>query len=223
VSHQVSKQTLKHDEFSESLLDAVGFVKRHATEVTAISVAIVIIVVGMAFIGQNRAKSEFEAGLRLSSVHGAMYGGQFQQAEQGYDDIIKRYGSSAAAKEAMVSLGNLKFRQGRYDEARQYFARCVKGGTSNVLVMNSAISGEAACDEQKGNFASAGDLYLSIARRFPKEQFIASEALLSAGRCFTSARLTGKAKSAYQTVVDSYGQSQALAQAKARLAMLPAE
>ena len=223
VSHQVSKQTLKHDEFSESLMNGVDFVKRHATEVTALTVATVIVVVGLVFISQSRAKSEREAGSMLSSVHGALYGGQFQQAEQGYNEIVKRYGSSSAAKEALVSLGNLKFRQRQYDEARQFYDRCVKAGGSNVLVMHSAISGEAACDEQKGDFAAAGDRYLTIARKFPKEQYLASEALLAAGRCFTSARMAGKAKLAYQDVIDSYSQTQALAQAKVQLALLPPE
>jgi tetratricopeptide (TPR) repeat protein len=223
VSHQVSKQTLKHDEFSESLLVAAEYVKRHATEVAAVSVAIVIVIVGFAFISQSRAKSEREAGLMLSSVHGALYGGQFQQAEQGYNELIKRYGSTSAAKEALVSLGNLKFRQGQYDEARQFYARCAKSGSSNALIMNSAIGGEAACAEQKGDFAAAGDTYLSFARKYPKEQFLASEALLAAGRCYVSARLPGKARVAFQTVVDSYGQTQSAAQAKTQLAMLPAE
>jgi tetratricopeptide (TPR) repeat protein len=223
VSHQVSKQTLKHDEFSESLFGAADYVKRHATEVAAVSVAIVIVVVGFAFISQSRAKSEREAGLMLSSVHGALYGGQFQQAEQGYTEIVKRYGSSSAAKEALVSLGNLKFRQGQFDEARQLYARCAKSGTSNVLIMNSAITGEAACDEQKGDFAAAGDTYLSFARKYPKEQFLAAEALLAAGRCYVSARLPGKAKGALQSVIDSYGQTQSAAQAKVQLSMLAAE
>lgn len=221
MSHQVSKQTLKHDEFSESLLSGADFVKRHATEVTAAAVAVLIVIVGLAFIGQSRAKSEREAGIMLSSVHGALFGGQFQQAEQGYNEIIKRYGSSTAAREAMVSLGNLKFRQGQFDEARQLYARCVKAGGSNVLVMHSAMSGQAACDEQKGDFTSAGDVYLSIAGKYPKEQYLASEALLSAGRCFTSAGMDDKARGAYQAVLDAYGQTQAFAQAKTRLSMLP--
>jgi len=48
VSHQISKQTLKHDEFSESMMTVVDFAKRHATEVLAVAVGALIIVVGLA-------------------------------------------------------------------------------------------------------------------------------------------------------------------------------
>ncbi|MDI6739734.1 MAG: tetratricopeptide repeat protein [Candidatus Edwardsbacteria bacterium] len=220
MSHQVSKQTLKHDEFTESLMTAIDFVKRHTTEVLAAGVAALIVIVGLAVIGQNRAKSEREAGLMLSSVHGALYGGQFQQAEQGYNEIVKRYGSSSAAREALVSLGNLKFRQGRYDEAQQFYDRCVRAGTPNLLIMHGALTGQAACFEQKGDFAKAGEKYLEIARKYSKEPFLASEALIDAGRCFAGAGQNDRAKNAYQTVLDGYSQSQAFAQAKAQLAML---
>ena len=223
MSHRVSKQTLKHDEFSESLFNGAEYLKRHATEVAALAVAVLIVIIGLVFWSQSRAKSGREAGVMLTSVHGALLGGQYQQAEQGYQEIIKRYGSSPAAKEAMVSLGNLKFRQGRYDEADQLYQRCVKSGGANVLVMHAAHTGMAACDEQRGDFTSAGDGYALFARAFPKEAFLAAEALLAAGRCYARAGLTAKARDAFRTVIESYGQTQALTQARAMSALLPPE
>lgn len=221
MSHQVSKQTLKHDEFSETLIGAAGFLKRHATEAAAVAVAVLIVIVGAAFIGQSRAKSEREASVLLSSVNGALYSGQFDQAEQGFAEIVKRYGSSSAAKEALVSLGNLKYRQGKFEEARLQYERCIKSGTSNTLVLYAAVSGLASCDEQKGDFAAAGAGYAAFARKHPKEQFLACEALLAAGRCFGAAQLPDKARAAYRTVIDDYAQTAAAQQAKAQLAMLP--
>lgn len=223
MSHQVSKQTLKHDELSESLFGAVEFLKRHTTEAAAIAAAVLIVIVGAVFIGQSRAKSEREASVILSGVNGALYSGQFEQAAQGFAEIIKRYGSSAAAKEALVNLANLEFRQGKFDEARQHYARCIKAGTPNQLVLYAAVSGLASCDEQKGDFAAAGDGYAAYARKHSKEQFLASEALLAAGRCYAAATppLTEKARAAYRTLIDRYAQTAAGSQAKAQLAMLP--
>jgi tetratricopeptide (TPR) repeat protein len=220
VSHQISKQTLKHDEFSESMIAAVGFFKRHTTEALAIAVGALIIIVGLAFISQNRAKSEREAGMMLSSVQGALFSGQYQQAEQGFNEIVKRFGSSNAAKEALLNLGNLDVRQGRTDQALAFFTRCVKASPSNPLVLYGALTGAAACHEQKGDFAKAADSYSQVAKKLPKEQYFASEALLSAGRCYENAKLPDKARACYQQVLDQYAQTQATAQAKVQLTML---
>ena len=223
MSHQISKQTLKHDEFSESMMTVADFVKRHTTEVLAIGVSALIIIVGLAFIAQNRAKSEHEANLMLTSVQGALFSGQYQQAEQGFNEIVKRYGSTDAAKEALVNLGNLGMRQGNVDQALAFFARCAKARPGNPLVLYGALTGAAACYEQKGDFAAAADHYRQIASRLPQERYFASEALLSAGRCYQNAKLPDKAKAAYQKVLDKYNQTQASTQAKTQLTMLSAQ
>lgn len=223
MSHQISKQTLKHDEFSESMITVADFVKRHTTEVLAVAVGALIIAVGLAFIAQSRSKSEREASLMLSSVQGALFSGQYQQAEQGFNDIVKRYGSTNAAKEALVNLGNIGMRQGKFDQALESYSRCVKAGPSNPLIRYGALSGVAACYEQKGDFAKAADYYSRIAAQLPKEQFFASQALLAAGRCYANAKLPDKARAAYQQVLDAYKQSQASSQAKVELTMLSAQ
>ncbi len=223
MSHQISKQTLKHDEFSESMMTVVDYAKRHTTEVLAIGVGALIIVVGLAFIAQNRAKSEHEASLMLTSVQGALFSGQFQQADQGFNEIVKRYGSTNAAKEALVNLGNLGMRQGNIDQALAFYTRCAKARPSNPLVLYGALTGLAACHEQKGDFARAGDNYSEIASRLPREQYFSSEALLSAGRCYQNAKLPDKARTAYQKVLDKYSQTQASSQAKIQLTMLSAQ
>ena len=223
MSHQISKQTLKHDEFSESMIAAADFFKRHTTEVLAVAVGALIIIVGLAFISQNRAKSEREAGMMLSSVQNALLSGQYQQAEQGFNEIAQRYGSTNAAKEALLNLGNLGMRQGQVDQSLAFFTRCIKAGPSNPLVLYGALTGAAACYEQKGDFAKAGDSYSQVAKQLPKEQYFVSEALLSAGRCYGNAKQPDQARACYQLVLDKYAQTQAAGQAKAQLTMLPVQ
>jgi TolA-binding protein len=221
VSHRISKHQLKHDEFSEDMVRTVAFIKRYSTEVLAVSIGVLVIIMGLIFIGQNRAKSEREAGLQLNAAHGALLAGNFQQALEGYKDISSRFGSTNAGQEALAYLGNLTFQQRNFPEAQRYYQSCVKANPKNPLILSAALSGLAACAEQSGDLASAGGKYLEVASRLPKEEYLATQALLAAGRCFGAANAADKAKAAYQKIVDLYPDSPALSEAKAALSMLP--
>ena len=50
---------------------------------------------------------------------------------------------------------------------------------------------------------------------------MATNALLSAGRCFSAGNLTGKARAAYQQLLKEYPGTAAAAAAKSELAQLP--
>ena len=221
MSHRISKQRLKHDEFSEDMVRTIAFLKRYSTEVLAVSIGVLVIVVGLIFMAQNRAKSEREAGLQLNAAHGALMAGNFQQALEGYKEISSRFGSTGAGQEALAYLGNLSFQQRNVPEAQKYYQSCLKANPKNPLILSAALSGLAACAEQNGDLVQAGGKYLEVASRLPKEEYLATQALLAAGRCFIAANAADRAKAAYQRIVDLYPESPALAEAKAALSMLP--
>lgn len=221
MSHQVSKHTLKRDEFADDAIKIVTFVRKHSTEALAIGAAVLVIIAGLVLMGQNRVKSEKEAALMIGMAHAAYYNGDLQNALISYEEITKKHGSSASAKEAMVYLGNIHFIQRNYDEALKYYERCVKAGNSNSLVMSAAISGVAACYEQTAKLDEAGEKYLEIAKSYPKDQYLATTALISAGRCFATGNLPDKARSAYQKLIKDYPGTNAVPEARSQLAQLP--
>lgn len=221
MSHNISKHTLKHDEFAEDMMKTVTLFKKYSTEILAVLIGALIIVIGLFFISQNRVKTEREANLMLGSVHAALFSGDAQQAKQGYEDLIKRYGSSESGKEAMVFLGNLHFQSRNTEEAQKQYQRAVKAKPSSPLIMSAAMSGLAACEEQTGNFVKAGEQYLEIAARFSKQEYLAIVAMLSAGRCFQAAGNDLKAREVYRDIINKYPENQGAQKAKAALGMLP--
>jgi TolA-binding protein len=220
VSHQVSKHTLKRDEFADDAIKAVTFVRKHTTEAMAVAAAIVVVIAGLVLMGQNRAKSEKEAALMIGMAHAAYFNGDLTNAQTGYEEIVTKHGSSSSAREALVYLGNISFAQRKYDEALKNYNRAIKAGP-NSLIMSAAISGVAACYEQTGKMGEAGDKYLEICKKYPKDQYLATSALLSAGRCFTAGNLNDKAKAAYQQLIKEYPGTSAATDAKSELAQLP--
>lgn len=221
MSHRISKRRLKHDRFAEDMLRTINFVKRYSTEVLAAVIGVLVITVGLVIISQNRAKSEQTAGLMLNSAHGALMAGAFSQAQEGYKEIASRHGSTMAGQEARVCLGNILFQQQNYAEAQKNFRDCLRSRPKNPLILYAAMSGIAACLEQEGDFDRAGQQYLSIAARMPKEEYLASSALLDAGRCFAEAGHLEKARNAYQRVVDNYPGGPLALEAKVAISLLP--
>lgn len=221
MSHRISKHRLKHDEFAEDMMRTVNFIKRYSTEVLAAAIGLLVIAVGLVFISQNRAKSEQTAGLMLNSAHGALMAGAFSQAQEGYREIASRHGSTAAGQEARIYLGNILFQQHNYAEALKSFRECARSKPKNPLLLHAALSGIAACLEQEGDFAGAGQQYAGIADRLPKEEYLASAALMDAGRCFAEAGLTERARAAYQKAVDDYPGGPLAPEAKAAISLLP--
>jgi TolA-binding protein len=221
VSHQVSKHTLKRDEFADDAIKMVTFVRKHTTEAMAVAAAILVIIAGLVLMGQNRAKSEKEAALMIGMAHSAYFNGDMQNAQTAYEEIVNKHGSSSSAKEALVYLGNINFVQRKYEEAIKFYERGEKSGGSNPMIMSAAISGTAACFEQTGRLPEAGEKYLEIVKKYSKDQYLATNALISAGRCFTAGNLTDKAKAAYQQIIKDYSGTAAAAEAKSQLAQLP--
>jgi len=221
VSHQISKHTLKRDEFADDAIKMVSFVRKHSTESMAVGVAVLVIIAGMILMGQSRSKSEKEAAMMIGMAHAAFFNGDLANAQNAYEEIAAKHGSSSSAREALVYLGNINLTQRKYDEAQINFEKAIKSGTSNSLLMSAAISGLAACYEQTGKLSEAGEKYLEIFKKYPKDQYLATNALLSAGRCFSAGNLTGKARAAYQQLLKEYPGTAAAAAAKSELAQLP--
>jgi len=85
--------------------------------------------------------------------------------------------------------------------------------------MASSLTGIAACHEQLGQFAEAGEFYLKAAVKFP-EFFSAPEALMNAGRCFAATGAVEKAKAAYYKLIEEFPESRYFDEAKMSAAEL---
>jgi len=221
VSHNISKHRLKHDEFAEDMAKTINLFRRYGTEILAVLVGALIIVVGLFFVSQNRTKNEREANLALGSAHAAMFSGDAQQARQSYEEIIKRFGSTESAKEAMIYLGNMNFQMRNQEEALKQYQKAVQAKPKSYLLMAAAISGVAACYEQSGDFNKAAEEYSRIAARYPKQSYLSVNALMASGRCFRAAGNDAKAREAYQTIISKYSDDPGVQKAKAAMAMLP--
>lgn len=181
---------------------------------------LVLIVIGYVFYlkqQQNRAVELlggvvqlYEEGRLRDALDGA-------QGNPGLLEIADRYGRTDAGNLARFYAADALFRLGEYDEALEHFRSYSK---DRNLIGASAIAGEAAVYETRGDFKRAGDLYRRAALHFENE-LRSPEYLLQATRAYEQAEAYDQAEAAIDLVKERFPES-AVADAadfhKARLA-----
>src|SRR5690606_17436511 len=95
-------------------------------------------------------------------------------------EIADEYGSTDAGNLARFYAADALFRLGEYDRALEYFR---KYDEDDGLIGASAIAGEAAIRENKGEYEAAGDLYRRAALHYENE-LRSPEYLLQAARAY---------------------------------------
>jgi predicted negative regulator of RcsB-dependent stress response len=114
------------------------------------------------------------------------------------DKLEKSYGSTGAARDALLARAGVKYDLGRYDEAiRDYKAFLSKGASGKLKAM--AHEGLGYAHEAKGELDRALDEYRLIASA---GEFFRDRALYDEGRILERKGDTAGAKKLYQEILD---------------------
>ncbi len=136
--------------------------------------------------------------------------GDYEVALNGTDetmgllDLVSDFGSTSAGNLARFYAADALFRTGEYDRALEFFEDFER--EANYLGA-SALAGEAAVHEVKGDFERAGDLYRRAALLFPNT-VVSPGYLVEAGRAYEQAGEYAEAVEVYGMVSDEYPESQ---------------
>ena len=132
---------------------------------------------------RQKAQQKEEAAIRLATAAdlGALQG------------IIRDYPGQEVAAAAMIRLGDLDFRNGRYAEAEDVYKNFLASFPHHPLVETAQL-GLAAIQEAQGNLQAAKDQYAQLASAHPGS-YTAVAARMGEARC---AELLGQTKEARQ-------------------------
>lgn len=182
--------------------------------------AVVLIVVGYVF---YLGRQQDRAAELLGGVVQLYEEGQLRDAldgtagSPGLLEIADEYGRTDAGNLARFYAADALFRLGEYDDALEHFRRFSK---EKNLIGASAIAGEAAVNETRGEFRRAGDLYRRAALYFENE-LRSPEYLLQAARAYEQAGAYDQAEEVIDLAADRFPDSSVADAAdfhKARLA-----
>lgn len=213
---KLSKDELKEDEFIESVMRAVDYVRRHAQYFIAGLAAVVVIVLIGSYVARSQEQAREAAAAMLGDAFIAEDGGQTDQAVSLSQQLVERYDGTPAAAQGLVMLANRRYAQGSYPEARGLYQRALAEAGENRILRFAARSGLAACTDAEGNTQGAAAEYEKYAAEFPGTAESA-QALLAVARCYRRLAQHDLEKGALQRVVREYPELPAAAQARSLL------
>lgn len=169
-------------------------------------VLVILAIIGWFYYQGQRAD---EAQRLLGQIVGVYESGDYRAALDGTEratgllEIADDYGSTSAGNLARFYAADALYNLGEYDEALRYFRAFDK---SRDFIGASALAGEAAVNENKGEFERAGDLYRRASQHFENE-LTSPQYLVDAGRAYEEAGAIDKAISAYNSIQERYPES----------------
>lgn len=195
----------------------VDFLYRHRWPLSLGALGSVLLLVG--FWGYVRIRSQWEAeaqaqltaALEASREFPATTSGKLPVGEwamkleevvEALTALRKRYGSTTAAEHALLQLGDVSYRLGRYRDAltsyQQYLEQYPRGW--GVLL---AGLGKGHALEALGQLEEAAVTFRSLAERY-KGHPLTGEALASLGRCLEGLVKQEEAKEVYLRILKEY-------------------
>ena len=222
---QVSRrQELREDKVITAYARTMTMAEEYRGVLIAVGVGIVAILFGVLGYTYYMANQGNVADDALGAALPMYESGSYQEALDGTADVpgllevADEYGSTEAGNLARFYAASALFQLGRYDEAGEYFA-AYDGGED--ILGASAIAGEAAVAEQRGDNAEAARLYLRAANRY-ESGATAPGYYMDAARNFEAAGDYSAARAAYEEIAEAYPDATQAATIPAYLARLDA-
>jgi tetratricopeptide (TPR) repeat protein len=222
---QVSRrQELREDKVITAYARTMTMAEQYRGVLIAAGIGIVAIIFGVLGYTFYMANQGDVAADALGAVLPVYESGSYQEALDGTADVpgllevADEYGSTDAGNLARFYAASALFQLGRYDEAGDYFD-AYDGGED--ILGASAIAGQAAVAEQRGDHADAARLFQRAARSY-ESPATAPGYYMDAARNFEQAGDLSAARAAYEEVAEAYPDAPQAATIPAYVARLDA-
>lgn len=214
---KITRQEIKRDWFTETITKLIALYYREKQKFyigAGILVAIIIILI-LALTGRGRENPEIQ--LRFTQALGVYSMQNFEQAEQQFAEIARRFSGHYLGVKSYFYLGNIYFQTQRYNEAKRSFESFYRKQRKDPLLSPAALLGLANCQEEMGELKQAATNYYKVFQQYPKSP-LATDALFAAGRCYQNLGSLDKAIEIYNLILKKNPTGPFAEEAKAQLA-----
>ncbi len=167
----------------------------------------------------ERRKEEFAA-RSLNQARAAAEAGNLPLASSELQKIIQTYGGTDAAREAEITLNQIRILNGQSELAATGLREFI-GRDPDQKYLAPAYGLLGAALEESKRFEEAGNAFRQASDAAELE-YLKARYLVDAGRAYRAAGKDAEATAAYRTVVEKYPESSSLTEAQVRLAELTA-
>ncbi len=194
-----SREQLKKDPLQESIKKGIEWAGTHRqTFFSVIGTAAVALVVG-AFIISNFKNVREQAWERYSAGQNAMIMQNWDGALGLFNDVTTNYGRTPAAAYAMLSKGDVLYRQGKYAESLESYKECLKNDPPRVI-LPLVLASKGAAEEDSGDYNAAAETYRKFVTEF-QDHFLSPKVYEALGRSQELAHNPDAAKETYGQII----------------------
>lgn len=204
-----TRQELREDRVVTVYARAWEFFDQNRTLVYGALAALVLLALAVVAYAFYLNQQQEEAVVLLGTPVRAYEAGNYQAALEGTEGapgllaIIDEYGGTEAANLARFYAADALYRTGELDQALELFQDYDR---EENFIGASALAGEAAIYESRGDFDRAAEYYRRAALLFENE-LTTPQYLLNAGRAYEAAGDYAAAIAAYEEVRDRFPES----------------
>lgn len=204
---RLSKEELTQDEFTASVFKFIGYAEQNYPKLIAGAGAVVVLVLIGVFIADS-ANKKAQAGIdAIGDVQVSLMQGNTSSAITKAQAIARDYSGEEIAGRAVITLANIYYDQGRFDEATAQYRKFLSDVSDESGPQGyGANAGIAASMEAQGNTAGAAQQHETYANSYGNTPY-APLALLEAGRCYISAGNLAQAKVVFERIRKDYASS----------------
>jgi predicted negative regulator of RcsB-dependent stress response len=214
------RHELREDQLATATARGLTFFEQHRTLLIGAGVALVVLIAGVIGWGWWQARQDRAAAEALGGILAAYEQGNYEEALEGTPesagllDIAREYGSTNTGNLATFFAADALYQLERYDEALELFEGY--DGDGDILGA-SALAGQAAIYEQRGEHERAADLYRRAADAYASAA-TAPDYLMAAGRNYEAADNYAAAQQAYERFLADWDETPNAALVEALLA-----
>jgi len=200
LTDRLTKQQLKRDPLMDRTAETADFIAQHTRTLVFGLIALVVLAAGIAFYRTASRRAQESAAGVLADARIDYSRNALEPAAARLDDLMASMGGTRAGRQGLLLYGNIRYDQGRYDEAESFYRDALKHYADDPFFGPIARRGLAASLENQDKFAEAAAVYQALADAAEGDDPMQANYLLAVARNRRLAGDTPQALEIYESV-----------------------
>jgi TolA-binding protein len=151
----------------------------------------------------QKESNENAASVELARATRAFESADYQNAISLLSNLVETYGGTRSGKLGIFYLAASFYNTDDFQSAEENYKKFTSSFKGERHLLASAMTGMAACMEQKGQYIESAEQYQKTVEKYGDHIF-AARLLLRAARCYTLADDPERADQIYEKIINDY-------------------
>ena len=221
MTDRLSKQQLKEDPLMKTTADAADFARHHSRLLLGAAVGLVVLAAAIYFVQSGAQRSSERAAGMLADARADFQQGALDPAATRLEELLGSAGGTVSGKQGLLLYGDVRYAQGRYQDAVGYYRRAVDTFKSDPVLGMAARRGLAASLENLQQFSEAASVHEELLAA-QESGALRAQAQLDLARVLLRAGESARAMAIYEELSHNPDNPMAAQEALLRIAELKA-